>query len=484
VTQRVETFVPTVVTAPTFATPPAVAVPAQRAKVQSGGLPRWACLVIADAVAVAGSAIVIGLVVPGAWAARPAVVAVVVVAFLTALALSGAYSRSATGLISSGRLGPAGVWRALPLGVVLAVLAGRQIPSSQGPGLEQAMLVALLGLVAIPAMRLVAPVLVTPRQRVRRVLILGTGRVAARIEARLRRCSDVLVVGVVDDDPRDASAVLGTGAELPEICAQYRVDAVVVAFSRKPAHETLDSLRGLDGRVSVWVVPRLYELVSWRSAIEELHGIPLLDVAPAQLGPAARGVKRIFDVVIAGALLAVLSPLFAAVALTIKLTSPGPVMFRQFRSGQYRQPFRIYKFRTMDVDAEQQRAALAEFNHVDGPIFKMKDDPRVTRVGAWLRKTSLDELPQLINVLRGEMSLVGPRPFPIDESEKITGWATTRFSVPPGMTGLWQVSGRNALDYEDLRHLDYVYVASWSFGWDLRILLQTPASVLFRRGVL
>jgi exopolysaccharide biosynthesis polyprenyl glycosylphosphotransferase len=487
VTQRVESFVPTVVSGPTFASSPAVAVPAQRERKHTRGFPRWVCLVIADAVAVAGSAIVIGSVIAGEWAATsPAVVAVVVVAFLTALALSGAYSRSATGLISSGRLGAAYVWRALPLGVVLALLAGRAIlqRTVEEPKLEHAVLVALLGLVAIPAMRLIAPVLVTPRQRMRRVLILGTGRVAASVAARLRRCSDVLVVGVVDDDPQNASAVLGTQADLSTLCARHRVDAVVVTFSRRPVHETLESIRGLDGRVSVWVVPRLYELVSWRSAIEELHGIPLLDVAPAQVGPAARACKRIFDVVVAGAMLVVLSPLFAAVAVAIKLTSPGPVMFRQFRSGQNRQPFRMYKFRTMKVDAEQQRAALAEFNEVDGPIFKMKSDPRVTRVGEWLRKTSVDELPQLINVLRGEMSLVGPRPFPIDESEQITGWATIRFSVPPGMTGLWQVSGRNALDYDDLRHLDYVYVASWSFGWDLRILLQTPASVLLRRGVL
>jgi exopolysaccharide biosynthesis polyprenyl glycosylphosphotransferase len=349
---------------------------------------------------------------------------------------------------------------------------------------EQAGLVAVLGLAAIPAARVLVLALVTPQRRVRRVLILGTGRVAASVAARLQRCPDVSVLGVVDDDPRDASAVLGNQADLSELCARLGVDAVVVAFSRKPVHQTLESLRGLGSGVSVWVVPRLYELVSWRSVIEELHGIPLLDVAPAQFGAAARAGKRVFDVVVAGTLLVVLSPLFAVVAAAIKLTSPGPVMFRQFRSGQNRQPFRMYKFRTMGVDAEQQRAALAEFNHVDGPIFKMKDDPRVTRVGEWLRKTSLDELPQLINVLRGEMSLVGPRPFPVDESEKITGWATIRFSVPPGMTGLWQVSGRNALDYDDLRHLDYVYAASWSFGWDLRILLQTPATVLLRRGVL
>jgi exopolysaccharide biosynthesis polyprenyl glycosylphosphotransferase len=440
--------------------------------------------VVADAIAVAGSTVLVHRIdgVP----TTPAVAAVMVGTFLTALAAFGSYTRHAGGLIVSRDFGGTGVWRALPLAVLLAVLAGQAIlpGTAEAPGLEQAGLVALLGLVAIPAARRLAPALVPQRQRVRRVLILGTGRVAASVAARLRRCSDVDVVGIVDDDPRHSPAVLGTHAELPELCALHSVDAVVVAFSRRPVHETLECLRGLDGRVSVWVVPRLYELVSWRSVIDELHGIPLLDVAPAQVGPASRALKRGFDVVLAGSLLVLSSPLFAAVALAIKLDSPGPVMFRQFRSGQHRQPFRMYKFRTMEKDAEQQRAALAECNEVDGPIFKMKSDPRVTRVGDWLRHTSLDELPQLINVLRGEMSLVGPRPFPIDESEKITDWATIRFTVPPGMTGLWQVSGRNELDYEDLRHLDYVYVASWSFGWDLRILLQTPATVLRRIGVL
>ena len=485
-TQRAVAFETVVVPARTVARPSAVGVAARHERTLSGGVPRWACLVVADAVAVAGSTVVVSLVHSGAQiASGPAMVAVMVVTFLAALAVSGSYGRYSEGLTVSRRVGGAGVWHGLPLGVVLALLAGRTLDGEVGgPGLEQAGLVAVLGLAAIPAARRLAPVVITPRQRVRRVLILGTGRVAASVAARLRRCPDVSVVGVVDDDPRDTSGVLGTRLELAQFCARHDVDAVVVAFSRRPVHETLESLRGLDGRVSVWVVPRLYELVSWRSVIEELHGIPLLDVAPAQMGPAARAVKRIFDIVIAGTLLVVLSPLFAAVGVAIKLTSSGPVMFRQFRSGQNRQPFRMYKFRTMGVDAEQQRAALAEFNNVDGPIFKMKDDPRVTRVGEWLRKTSIDELPQLINVLRGEMSLVGPRPFPIDESEKITGWATIRFSVPPGMTGLWQVSGRNALDYEDLRHLDYVYVASWSFAWDLRIILMTPASVLLRRGVL
>ena len=486
-TRRVMGFEPTLAPPRRLYRPAAVRVPAQHRRRPSRQVPRWLCLIVADAVAVAACA----MAVLTFWDEVPAesqaaVVVVVVIAFLGALAASGSYGRNATALSASRRLGRPGIVYGLPLGVVLASLATRVAVPGGADGLvmEQAGMVAVLGVAAIPAARALVPAVLAPQRQARRVLILGSGRVAARVMARLRRCPNVSIVAVVDDDPRDGSGTLNNHAELPELCAQLGVDAVVVAFTRRPAHAILESLRGLNGKVSLWVVPRLYEIVTWRSVIDELDGIPLIDMAPPQGGRTARVVKRVFDVEIAGMSLVVLSPLFAVVAAAIRLTSPGPVIFRQFRSGQYRRPFRMYKFRTMHVAAEQQRAALAEFNHVDGPIFKMKDDPRVTRVGSWLRKTSLDELPQLINVLRGEMSLVGPRPFPVDESEKITGWAKLRFSVPPGMTGLWQVSGRNALDYDDLRHLDYIYVASWSFGWDLRIFLQTPAAVLFHRGVL
>jgi exopolysaccharide biosynthesis polyprenyl glycosylphosphotransferase len=368
--------------------------------------------------------------------------------------------------------------------LALLISQARVAPGAHGLRVEQVVFVAVLALAAIPAARLVMSALVPTRRRVRRVIIVGTNQVADSVAARLRRCPNVSVVGMVDTHPADRSAFLGGPTELAELCVRYGIHDVVVAFSNGPAQETLDLVRGLDRRVSVWVVPRLYELISWRSQIGELHGLPLVNVPQAQLGLAARLMKRAFDVTVSVALLLGLSPLFAAVALGVKLTSPGPVMFRQFRSGRNRQPFRIYKFRTMHADAERQRSELTQYNDVDGPIFKMKHDPRVTRIGKWLRQTSIDELPQLINVLRGEMSLVGPRPFPIDESEKINGPAAIRFSVPPGMTGLWQVSGRNALSYNDLTHLDYVYAASWSFLWDLRILLQTPASVLGRRGVL
>jgi lipopolysaccharide/colanic/teichoic acid biosynthesis glycosyltransferase len=175
---------------------------------------------------------------------------------------------------------------------------------------------------------------------------------------------------------------------------------------------------------------------------------------------------------------------FAAVALAIKLDTPGPIFFRQRRHGRGGREFEIVKFRSMVADAEAMRMAMAELNEMEGsgPLFKMARDPRVTKVGAFLRKTSLDELPQLWNVLRGEMSLVGPRPFVVHESEQITGWAGRRLDTTPGITGLWQVLGRNDIPFEEMVKLDYVYVTNWSLWWDIKILLRTIPTVLARRG--
>ena len=174
-------------------------------------------------------------------------------------------------------------------------------------------------------------------------------------------------------------------------------------------------------------------------------------------------------------ILLVAAPFFAVVAVIIKATSAGPVFFRQVRTGRNEQPFSMMKFRTMYRDAESRRHELDHLNEVDGPLFKVQNDPRVTRVGRFLRRTSLDEFPQLINVWKGDMSLVGPRPFVVSEAMEIEGWARKRFEARPGMTGLWQVSGRNELSHLELCRLDYQYVASWSFWWDMQILWQTPS---------
>jgi lipopolysaccharide/colanic/teichoic acid biosynthesis glycosyltransferase len=208
----------------------------------------------------------------------------------------------------------------------------------------------------------------------------------------------------------------------------------------------------------------------------------MLDIAPASLSAGARFLKRSFDIVVSTVILLAGVPFFLVAAVMIKATSSGPVFFRQVRTGRNEQPFWMMKFRTMSEDAEARRHELEHLNEVDGPLFKVQDDPRVTRVGRFLRKTSLDEFPQLINVWKGDMSLVGPRPFVVSEAMKIEGWARKRFEARPGMTGLWQVSGRNELSHLELCRLDYLYVASWSFWWDMQILWQTPTTIFRGRG--
>jgi exopolysaccharide biosynthesis polyprenyl glycosylphosphotransferase len=241
-------------------------------------------------------------------------------------------------------------------------------------------------------------------------------------------------------------------------------------------------LKSLAGQVGISIVPRYFELITNRSRMEDLSGLPMLDIAPTLLSARTRILKRSFDIVSSGLILIVVSPLIAVIALTIKLTSSGPVFFRQERTGLNEQPFCMMKFRTMDTGAEARRHEFNDLNEADGPLFKVRDDPRVTRLGRFLRRTSLDEIPQLINVWRGDMSLVGPRPFVVSESLLIQGWARKRYETRPGMTGLWQVSGRSELSHLELCRLDYLYVASWSFWWDMHILWQTPAAIFRGRG--
>jgi exopolysaccharide biosynthesis polyprenyl glycosylphosphotransferase len=357
------------------------------------------------------------------------------------------------------------------------------LAKGEGVGLGYLTAIVLLGMVTVPLTR-AAVVTAFRLSEAARVLIVGTGAVAGRLGRRLTQEQEqgVSVVGYVDNEPMEGWEVLGRLDDLPRLCEQHKVNRVLVAFSRTPPHETAEILRRLSPNVSVSVVPRLYELVCWRSQLDELQGIPVMDVAPGQLSLPSRMGKRAFDVLVSSALLLALSPVLVTIALAIKLTSHGPVLFLQRRSGRQGKTFRIMKFRTMRQGAELERETLSSRNEVDGPLFKVRDDPRQTRVGRFLRRTSLDELAQLFNVLRGDMSLVGPRPFVVEESEQILGWAARRLDMRPGITGLWQVSGRNDLSYSEMRALDYAYVSSWSFWWDVRILTQTPVVVLKRRG--
>jgi exopolysaccharide biosynthesis polyprenyl glycosylphosphotransferase len=217
--------------------------------------------------------------------------------------------------------------------------------------------------------------------------------------------------------------------------------------------------------------------------LDELEGMPVVSLPPLGLARSSRVLKRTFDAVVSAAALLLLSPLLSLIAAAIRLDSKGPALFRQPRRGREGSTFQIVKFRTMQTGAEGRRSDVLHLNEVDGPLFKVKGaDPRVTRVGSFLRRTSLDELPQLWNVLRGEMSLVGPRPFVIYEADQITGWAARRLDMTPGITGLWQVLGRNDMPFEEMVKLDYLYVTNWSLWWDMKILCQTIPVVVGRRG--
>ena len=344
--------------------------------------------------------------------------------------------------------------------------------------------IALVGLVMVPIGRAVTRWFRSSAKRNPhrdRVLIVGSGMMVERIRGYFASDLTIELVGAVDDDPKPGSPIVGTIEDVPRLCKELDVDRILIGFSRTHPGDLVEQLRPLQGKVAISIVPRYFELLSWRSQVDDLCGLPMIDVAPPALSLSARIVKRTVDISVACAGLVLLSPVLLVSAVAIKLCSKGPVLFRQQRVGRSGEPFTIFKLRTMHVGADSVRQELESENGSDG-LFKIKEDPRIHSVGRFLRRTSLDEIPQLFNVLRGDMALVGPRPFVVEESERIDGWAARRFEVRPGLTGLWQVSGRSNLNFDELRRLDYLYVASWSLKWDLRIMWHTPASVLQSRG--
>ncbi|HXQ18567.1 MAG TPA: exopolysaccharide biosynthesis polyprenyl glycosylphosphotransferase [Acidimicrobiales bacterium] len=311
-----------------------------------------------------------------------------------------------------------------------------------------------------------------------RVLVLGTGTIASDVAARLTRSRHVELLGFVDDDPQEGQPVLGDLAALGSICALEAVDRVVVAFSRSHPQATMDTLRSLAGTVAIDIVPRYFELTGWDADLADLEGLAVISLDGGPPGPAARTAKRAIDIVGALVALIVFAPLLIAAAIGIKIFSPGPVLFSQERYGRHRVPFRVLKLRTMRQPNTEEAAADAARRVprplVDHPLHER----RVTRIGRLLRRTGLDELPQLWNVLRGDMSLVGPRPFVPQECGILPGWVHRRFAIRPGLTGLWQVCGQHDLRFEELWRLDCQYVNTWSFKGDMRILAKTPGRLL------
>jgi exopolysaccharide biosynthesis polyprenyl glycosylphosphotransferase len=271
---------------------------------------------------------------------------------------------------------------------------------------------------------------------------------------------------------------------LEELLAADRIERAIIAPDGSISDDLLDTTRRLKSLgLRVSVLPRLPEVVGSSVVLDDIDGITVLGMRRFGLSRSSRVVKRCFDLVGAGLGLLVISPLLAAIAMAIKLDSRGPILFRQRRMGRDGVPFEMLKFRTMVDGAEERKVALAARNEADGGLFKIKDDPRITRVGGALRRFSLDELPQLVNVMRGEMALVGPRPLVLSEDSRIEGWRRSRLELPPGLTGPWQVFGSARIPLDEMVKIDYLYGANWSLWLDVKTLLRTIPFVLGRRGL-
>jgi exopolysaccharide biosynthesis polyprenyl glycosylphosphotransferase len=321
----------------------------------------------------------------------------------------------------------------------------------------------------------------------RRAVLVGTGehiRDVARALSHSGR-TPIEVIGFFSPNALPANGLrsLGSLSDVEEVLRTDHVDELIIADPDFPQVEAVELVdRCNQHGVRVRLAPSTMEILIHRAEFVPGQSVPLFELGPPVFEGVDFALKRTFDLVGATLLLALLSPLLLAITVAVLVSSRGPILFRSKRRGIGQRPFDCLKFRTMHTNAEEQQAELDAFNEASGALFKIRRDPRLTRVGRVLRRFSLDELPQLVNVLRGEMSLVGPRPLPQRDYEKLEDWHRKRYLVLPGVTGLWQVSGRSELDFDDLVHLDFIYLEHWSLALDLSILLKTIPAVLSRRG--
>jgi exopolysaccharide biosynthesis polyprenyl glycosylphosphotransferase len=449
-------------------------------------------VVLVDAVVLAAAAAIGGLVggvsaVGFAWWIPTAVLA-----SLVAFSFYRLYERDRSQIVVS----TLDEWRdflnALTLFSFVALVVNRTVHLEAGFPAAAIVIFWLTALLLLPIGRAILRHLVFPRIAARpKTIIVGAGHVGQMVASKLLKRSgyNVELIGFLDDephvmDPRLAHLpVLGGERDLIETIVNHQVSRVILAFSRRPVDQLLEVIRssGLQ-EIQLSIVPRYFEIMAANVDVVDVDGIPIVEVPAPRLSRASRATKRSFDLALTIPGLIVLAPVFFIVSAAIKLDSPGPVFFRQPRMGRENRVFEILKFRTMCDGAEELRDGLLDQNESSGPLFKIRQDPRVTRVGVWLRRLSLDELPQLLNVLRGEMSLVGPRPFVVYEDKKIDGWARRRLDLTPGMTGLWQVLGRNDIGFQEMVKLDYLYVNNWSVWGDIKLLLRTVPVVFTRRG--
>ncbi len=320
----------------------------------------------------------------------------------------------------------------------------------------------------------------------RRALLVGSGgQIEAVAHALAGPAQTIDVVGYISLSPRPNNGLrsLGRLGDLKQILITSRIQEVIIADPDFPQDQAVELVDLCHRRgVTVQVAPSTMEILIDRAEFVPGQTVPLFRLRPPVFEGIDYALKRSFDLVVAGATLLLLSPALLVIAVAVKLSSRGPVIYRSTRPGIGGRPFACLKFRTMRERADQTQADLESFNEQSGALFKIRDDPRLTNVGRILRRFSLDELPQLVNVIRGEMSLVGPRPLPLRDFERLEEWHKKRYLVLPGLTGLWQVSGRSELDFDDLVRLDFLYLEQWSIFLDMSILVKTIPAVLSRRG--
>jgi exopolysaccharide biosynthesis polyprenyl glycosylphosphotransferase len=426
-----------------------------------------------------GLALAIGLGVAdwgGGWDPTIGLAPLLLAAWITLFSAFRLYDRAPVRRSPGGLLGAAFSWAGL-------VTIGATIYPGSDLGLGEIASAAVFGLLCSGALRFLY------ERAIGRIYRRGFGQTPVLLvgddegRTRLRRMMEHVpgayaLAGEVD---------LGSGAYLASVREMLdRTEArgvVLVGAEGLPDEELLDLVHSVRLRgVPLRVVPGAFALMRGRTILSEGVGLPLLEVHYPGLDNTQRTLKRVVDVTVSLVGLVLLSPLFLAVAIAVRLDSPGSVLFRQKRVGADEKVFVCYMFRSMQRDAEVRQAVLEDLNEVEGPAFKIRDDPRVTRVGRFLRRWSIDELPQLVNVLKGEMSLVGPRPLPVRDFLRMEEAHKGRLGAVPGMTGYWQTSGRSELSFEEMVRLDLYYIENWSLSFDLKIILKTLGAVLRREG--
>jgi exopolysaccharide biosynthesis polyprenyl glycosylphosphotransferase len=449
-------------------------------------------LLVADVVAFVAALVALSLI-----SARPLQVTLVSVGGLLVLVLGakvfGLYDRDEAVLHKTTLDEAPKLFQVATLGALCAWLAGGFVLAGGTLDRHEALLLWLLLIVFLVLARGSARALALRVAPAERCLFLGDRGAARTIRSKLSGHHGVKAELVADIDPADTSAWAAWSAdalatsrlgEIRDLARSLDVQRAIIAPDSVDPDKMMDLVCTLEAvGVKVSVLPRLLEVVGSSVEFDDLHGVTVMGVKRFALTRSSTTVKRAFDLIGAALGLLAIAPVMIAIAIAIAIDSRGPIFFKQRRVGRHGRHFEVFKFRTMVPNADALKDSLRDRNEAQEGLFKIAEDPRITRVGKLLRKSALDELPQLLNIVRGEMSLVGPRPLVVDEDQHVKGWYRRRLELTPGMTGPWQILGPARVPLREMGAIDYLYVANWSLWGDLKILLRTIPHVVGRRGL-